>query len=400
MLRTKYGLRTPLNTLDESENKITWLGYDPDRKRSVFIKSIPRKCIEFMEPAEKLKSVRHPLLVPVLDTFEDARFRHVVTEHLEERCTLARFLDACKMPLPEKEVVRIFGQLVEGLNVLYSCGMLHRNLRPCNVFVEQTKEGANIRLSDFGVVLKRSKKTSLSSDPCYASETVNKGIYDIKSEIHVLGYMMYLMIEGPVPAYYSKTDIPSFISSPLAWHFLNGCLQWNPEARFCWAEVYDHPLFRGEDYCIELNQFSVKGNFISKQKRLLSWIMTVGEWRDRTKAFRGAGKSHVQSSASHSSRGVEIGTAERRFLQTDAKTSPWTAFRGRENLHRLRVFHARIRTRRSHDRKPCGIGISQQEDGTVYEGMWKDGKPHGVGRMLTRSGLYFEGYRQPGRARG
>jgi len=38
-----------------------------------------------------------------------------------------------------------------------------------------------------------------------------------------------------------------------------------------------------------------------------------------------------------------------------------------------------------------GKGRYQHEDGTWYQGGWKDGKPHGHGQMLTPEGKIFSG---------
>ena len=93
----------------------------------------------------------------------------------------------------EKEIWKIFIQLVKGLKSLHDLNILHRDLKSANVFL--FKDGA-AKLGDLNVskVAKKGLGYTQTGTPYYASPEVWKDLpYDNKSDIWSLGCVLYEM---------------------------------------------------------------------------------------------------------------------------------------------------------------------------------------------------------------
>ena len=65
--------------------------------------------------------------------------------------TLRNFID--EKPLAkesEDQVWKIFCQIIEALSYLHNSGLIHRDLKPMNVFLDKAK---NVKLGDFGLTV-------------------------------------------------------------------------------------------------------------------------------------------------------------------------------------------------------------------------------------------------------
>jgi len=296
MEKLKYGTRNELNTIFESSEKIIWIGYLPENSQPVFIKNIPLFLINYPFDPIKIKSFHNisESFIKIYDILFDNEFCYIITEYIEKPYTLLDFMRDNPKTNEEKSI-QIFKELIEKINILYEKGVLYYNLSPNNIFIEFTPYNEiRLKLTDYGISYSKSRiftpEFDLYMGPEYKKK---KESYNLKTEIHILGYLLYLLIEGKLPSCYQNTDLPCFNASPLTWHFLNGCLQFNPEMRFSWAELFSHPAILGIDNCILLNKFVKKSDYIQKQRRIFSWIMTIGEWKIKTKNLR----SHMFSQA-------------------------------------------------------------------------------------------------------
>lgn len=52
--------------------------------------------------------------------------------------------------LPELEALRLFGQLIKGMNSMRSMNIIHRDLKPANIMLKN----GNIKIVDFGLARK------------------------------------------------------------------------------------------------------------------------------------------------------------------------------------------------------------------------------------------------------
>ncbi|XP_046396969.1 serine/threonine-protein kinase Nek8-like [Ischnura elegans] len=98
--------------------------------------------------------------------------------------------------LPEKDCLCLFSQIVVGIQHIHSLNILHRDLKPQNIFLSADKTIAKI--GDFGiskVLNSQSHAESLVGTPNYLSPELCEGKpYGKKSDIWALGCILYELL--------------------------------------------------------------------------------------------------------------------------------------------------------------------------------------------------------------
>ncbi len=95
-----------------------------------------------------LEQCRGPHVVEVLDAGVDGR-AYVALELLE-----GKGLDALlttRRRLPRDAALTVFSQLCDALGAVHRRGIVHRDVKPANLFVSQDERGERVKLLDFGV---------------------------------------------------------------------------------------------------------------------------------------------------------------------------------------------------------------------------------------------------------
>jgi serine/threonine protein kinase/Tfp pilus assembly protein PilF len=131
-----------------------WRAHDPDLNRELAIKilmvqgrvDLKRR---FLEEAQVTGQLQHPGIPPIheIGRLEDGR-RFFAMKLIEGR-TLDALLKERKSPVEElPRFLSIFGQVCQTLGFAHSRGVIHRNLKPCNVMVGAFGE---VQVMDWGL---------------------------------------------------------------------------------------------------------------------------------------------------------------------------------------------------------------------------------------------------------
>jgi serine/threonine protein kinase len=131
----------------------------------------PEFVARFRREAEAAGRLRHPNVVDVTDfgfaETPGGRVAYLVMEYLDG-CTLAEVL-AEEGRLPRDWVVDILGQACSAVDEAHRAGLIHRDLKPDNIWLEPNRRGGfTVKVLDFGLVkmgTSRADEPSLDRPP-------------------------------------------------------------------------------------------------------------------------------------------------------------------------------------------------------------------------------------------
>ncbi len=168
----------------------------------------PETVERFLQEARLISRIRNTNLIDIFDIGElpDKRLYYVM-EYLSGR-TLAQALHEQRMPFAG--IVAIMSQICSGLHAAHAAGLVHRDLKPDNLFlVERKDEPPLVKIVDFGVAkvmdlgstdAKLTRTGHLVGTPQYMSpEQINGVAIDQRSDIYALGVILYEMCTGTPP---------------------------------------------------------------------------------------------------------------------------------------------------------------------------------------------------------
>src|SRR5262245_5620590 len=171
---------------------------DTDLGRHVAIKTLKIPADHrgrFAEEATTAARLNHPNIVTLYDHGLHGDVPYLVLELLEG-CTLRRRFD--EGPLPAAELRDLGIQLARGLAHAHAAGVIHRDVKPENVFV---RDDGLIKLLDFGVSWARpSESADTSGTRGYmAPEQARGEPHDGRADVFALGVVLYEAATGHRP---------------------------------------------------------------------------------------------------------------------------------------------------------------------------------------------------------
>ncbi|MCP3962689.1 MAG: protein kinase [bacterium] len=161
----------------------------------------------FLREAISSCRVDHPNAVSVLDlSIVPTGEPFMVMELLEGR-SLAEVLKQAGTLSPER-CAEILGPICEVLGDAHRLGIIHRDVKPQNVFLHRSRQGEVVKVLDFGIAKLMNDsalKEKLTLDgvvgtPAYmAPERFSGGPCDERADVYSLGVMLYEMLSGSRP---------------------------------------------------------------------------------------------------------------------------------------------------------------------------------------------------------
>jgi tetratricopeptide (TPR) repeat protein len=134
--------------------------WDPRHEREVALKVLhyvdPFHRKRFEREVSAVRRLRHPQIVPLLDTGEDGDRPYMVME-LVHGLTLAR---AEELALTPQHAVSVVRDAARAIHYAHQQGVVHRDLKPANVIVDEHGRG---RVLDFGLARLHDQNTPLTA---------------------------------------------------------------------------------------------------------------------------------------------------------------------------------------------------------------------------------------------
>lgn len=157
----------------------------------------PDMINRFLKEAQRASELSHPCMVNVFGIGEDREGRYILQELVESGRTLREILDE-KVRFEPGRVIEFATQICDLLSHAHRKGILHRDLRPENIFILPDDQ---VKVSDFGLKPRLSDPAATAGHIiCYASpESLRSERVDERSDIYAFGIILYEMLLGEPP---------------------------------------------------------------------------------------------------------------------------------------------------------------------------------------------------------
>jgi serine/threonine-protein kinase len=198
------GRYTVLQRIGSGGMADVWLADDSHLQRQVALKVLharfaqDREFVErFRREAEAAAGLQHPNIVAVFDRGEFEGTYYIAMQYLEGR-TLKQLIDAGLSPEQAAGLIR---QVLEGARFAHRHGVVHRDLKPQNVIVDDEGKAT---VTDFGIaqagVSEITQAGSVLGTPHYLSPEQAQGFeVTAVSDLYSVGVMLYEALTRRVP---------------------------------------------------------------------------------------------------------------------------------------------------------------------------------------------------------
>ena len=235
--------------------------------------NIPDKAREIlndeMNIMELIKYDPHPNIVGCYDVINSQNETFIIMEY----CDSGDLRGILKKPIKEKYAQFYFCQLANGLKYLDNNYIIHRDIKPKNILLTNSRR--ILKIADFGFAKKfkdQSLHETICGSPLYMSpEIINNNLYNNQTDLWSIGMILFEMLYGFHP-YGNCKNIPELKNSvdkniieipPIdtknkdvsenCISLLVKLLQKQAINRINWNEFFNHPWIRTFQYIAPIN---------------------------------------------------------------------------------------------------------------------------------------------------
>jgi serine/threonine-protein kinase len=193
-----------LELLGEGGMGSVWRAEHMALRRAVAVKFIrtdrfaPEATGRFLREAQAAARVQHRNVIDIIDYGStDEGQPYIVMEHLRGE-TLKEWLAGRPAP-SAREIVEVIASALVGLEAVHEAGLVHRDLKPDNIFLSRESDTVIPKLLDFGVSRVFDAATILTvpgtvvGTPVYMSpeQALGSSELDLRSDIWSMGVILY-----------------------------------------------------------------------------------------------------------------------------------------------------------------------------------------------------------------
>ena len=173
----------------ELSRSVAFKAIRPGRARALEKLAKPLK-----EEAEAAARLNHPNVVTLHDSGVHEGTPYLIMELLRGETLAARLR---RGPLPPAEALRVALEVARGLEAAHGAGVLHRDLKPGNVFL--TGQGT-VKLVDFGLASIMGRAALAAGTPAYmAPEQLRAEPEDARTDVYGAAAVLYESLSGAIP---------------------------------------------------------------------------------------------------------------------------------------------------------------------------------------------------------
>ena len=155
----------------------------------------------FAREAKAAAAVLHPNVMAIHGVANDEELPYLVMPYLRGVSLQKRIDD--EGPLPTCEILRIGSQIAEGLAAAHAQGLVHRDVKPANILLEEGVE--RVAITDFGLAravddAAMTRTGVVAGTPQFMSPEQARGdAVDGRSDLFSLGSVLYTACTGRLP---------------------------------------------------------------------------------------------------------------------------------------------------------------------------------------------------------
>ncbi len=165
----------------------------------------PDMRARFAREAAAVSKLDHPNCVRITDFGSDEDYQYLVMELLQG----APLSNALEGPIAPERAVEIADEILAGLEHAHGHGLVHRDIKPDNIFMVREGGGkTRAKVLDFGIVKLQegqdgpqlTKMGMIFGTPHFMSpEQATGGEVDLRSDLYSVGIVLHLMLSGQLP---------------------------------------------------------------------------------------------------------------------------------------------------------------------------------------------------------
>src|SRR5262245_57564845 len=204
----KIGRYQVLERVGKGGMGVLYRGFDPVLDREVAIKLMHADFSEdteqmrprFYREARAAAKLNHRNIVTIFEFAEESNVPYIVMEFLRGQSLTARMAAAPALTLDDK--LNVIAQLCDGLSYAHEQGVVHRDVKPDNVFI---LEDGSVKLLDFGIAKLTSSTLTRQGDvlgsASYMSPEQVGGSESVdgRADVFSTGVVLYELLCGRKP---------------------------------------------------------------------------------------------------------------------------------------------------------------------------------------------------------
>ena len=230
------------------------------RAIKIISKNMIKLLPKFRQEIAIMKSLEHPNIVRLYETYEDVAFIYLVMELCEGGELFDQII--AQGFFTERAAAVAVKQMLSAILYLHNHGVCHRDLKPENFLLASRSIDSPLKLIDFGLSGRFTPDQPMrtkSGTPYYVAPEVLSGSYNELCDEWSVGVLAYVLLCG-YPPFNGNTDqailqrvrIGRFFFPPAEWNgvsaegkdFISRLLELKPAKRMTAKEALDHPWIK------------------------------------------------------------------------------------------------------------------------------------------------------------